>query len=406
MPPSDRSRAIPERRKAQAPERERDRARRGTAPSACLPAPARRSPSELRPSPGAGGEAERRQGGGAPARWEPEGLSPASPRSVTPGIETQSGSSRVPEPGIYVGIDWIRCTGPDWKREDVGSFIHERFGGDAEVNNGAQWFKHGVVWKPGIMLSWGHRSGICQLDVQGERLRLLDGTERVELLDALMMMGLKATRLDGCIDWIAQDVSICENATASCERGELCILRKYSPNHEFTAAGYPTRRLLKLGSRGSPVCARIYDKGLEQKIAPPGYWERFEVEWKADRAPQAARLICDAGADWPRALASLIFGAVEFRVANGRSELDRRPLTDWWVTLIRGIERVRTAPEAPDASFERWAKWFRQACGGRLLEMSEAVGVPAGSIVEWLLDGENGARRGGPVLEGFLRSFA
>lgn len=108
------------------------------------------------------------------------------PRSVTPGIENQEGHSGLPDPGVYVGLDWIRCTGPGSLLPAVESFLHDRFGGKAMANRGAKWFKNGYSWDPGVMLSWGHKAEIIQVDIQGQRLRLLDGAARIDLLRALM----------------------------------------------------------------------------------------------------------------------------------------------------------------------------------------------------------------------------
>lgn len=323
------------------------------------------------------------------------------PRSVTPGIETHLDGPTMPEPGIYVGLDWIRCTGPDSNCEKLIDFLSERFKGEPKPCHGAKWFKHGNVWQPGIMLSWGHQSEILQVDIQGQRLRTLDGSARVELLDRLMSMGLRPTRLDGALDWVGQDVSICQNATDSCQRGELCILRKYRLNDEFTAQGQPTRRHLNLGSRESPVCARIYDKGLEQGVAEQGQWERLEIEWKTDRAPEVGKAVCLAGPAWPDVLVSLIFGAIDFRESTERTELSRRPRADWWERLIAGRDTVRTAAAIEDRSFEQWATWLRRSCGRRLHELAEEVGVPVGQIAEWILAGLKPGTMGGPVVEQF-----
>lgn len=328
------------------------------------------------------------------------------PRSVTPGIETHLDGPTMPEPGIYVGLDWIRCTGKDSSIERVRDFLVGLFGTESNPCRGAQWFKHGDLWEPGVMLSWGHRAEILQVDVQGQRLRTLDGAARVVLLDGLMSLGLKPTRLDGALDWSGQDVSICQNATKSCQRGELCMLRKYGLNDQFTAQGQPTRRHLNLGNRESAVCARIYDKGLEQGVAEQGQWERLEIEWKTDRAPEVGKAVCLAGPTWPDVLVSLIFGAMDFREANGRSEMRRRPQAAWWATLIGGRSTIRTAAASEDRSFEQWANWLRRSCGRRLLELAAAVDEPVGRVVEWLLAGLEPGRIGGPVLEKFKRAYA
>ncbi len=352
---------------------------------------------------------------------------PTYPRSVTPGIETQrqaitpgmathdrveledgtvwESGPKVPPPGLYVGLDWIRCTGWEGLEPAVESFLSDRFGHEVKESGGAQWFRHGMVWEPGVMLSWGHQRGIIQVDIQGGRLRMLDGVARLELLSGLMDQGLKPTRLDGAVDWIGQDVNLCQRATDSCTRGELCIMRKYRLNDELTAQGYPTRRHLSLGSRESPVCARMYDKGLEQSVAPVGYWERFEVEWKADRAPEVAHLLRETGDDWPKQLIDLVIGAVEFREANGRSELKRRPLAAWWEWLTDGLCGVRISTAQDDPSFSRWYQWFRKSVGPRLLELAETAQVPVADVVQWLLGGVKAGSSGGPIPAQFREAY-
>lgn len=328
------------------------------------------------------------------------------PRSVTPGIENHEWGPRLPEPGVYVGVDWIRCTGPEALRPVVDDLLIAEFGEQTKTCRGAQWFKHGTIWEPGVMLSWGHRADICQVDVQGQRLRLLGGSARVALLRRLIDLGLKPTRIDGAMDWMGQEVGVCRDAKASCMRGELCIVRKYRLDDEYTAGGVPTRRQVSLGRRDSPVCARIYDKGLEQGVAPPGWWERLEIEWKANRAMAVCAVLCERGREWMRDLVSLVFGAVDFREVCGRSELARRPRAAWWASLIGGSAPTRPSPTQRDASFERWCLWLRSACGPRLLELARAVDAPPSRVLDWLLAGVEPGSDGGPVVDGFRAAFA
>lgn len=326
---------------------------------------------------------------------------PTNPRYVTPGIETHHDLSKLPEPGIYVGLDWIRCTGPDDLVIELEKLFNDKYQTNATTSHGAKWFRAGLTWEPGVMLSWRHRSDICQVDIQGQRLRLMTGGDRIELLRSLLELGMKPTRIDGALDYIGQELGICDAAKASSERGELCILRKFSPNNEYTAQGIPTRLLLKLGSRESAVCARIYDKGLEQGSAPAGYHERIEIEWKSDRAPLVASALLREGQDWPDSLVSLILGAVEFREVNGRTELIRRPFSRWWADLIQGKSLARIAPETEDESFAKWWAWFRGSVAPRLLEFSHECRLPIESVVNYLVQDVRLKTMGGQVLTGF-----
>lgn len=327
------------------------------------------------------------------------------PRSVTPGTENQTNTIDIPEPGMYVGLDWIRCTGPKLIREHVLSWLCKTFGSDYKRHSGAKFFKGGFIWEPGILLSLGHNAGVLQVDIQGQRLRLIDGHGQISLLRNLMQYGLSPTRIDGAIDWIGQSINICESALRSCENKELCRLRNYEKGDKLTATGQYIKRMVKLGNRDSPICARIYDKGLEQNAAPVGDWERLEVEWKKDRASQLAIEMIHAGENWPNHLIRMIYGAVSFHQVNGRSELDRRPLSPWWQQLIQDHSPIRITPAYEDQSFEKWRAWFRVACGSRLAEFAEATGYNVGEIVQWLITDIKPGINSGPILKGMIQTF-
>ena len=328
-----------------------------------------------------------------------------NPRVVTPGIETQPDQIQPPPPGVYVGLDWIRCTGPECLRDQLNELMCELCSGEGKELGKAKWFKHGLVWEPGVMLSWGHRSDICQVDFQGSRLKLLNGESRVDLLRQMIELGMKATRIDGALDLIGQQLGICVQAERSCDQGELCILRRYSPNNEFGSGGKTLRRLLKLGSRDSPVCARIYDKGLEQKVSGEGYWERLEIEWKKDRASQVAASLCEAGTDTSELLAGLILGSIDFRAHNGRSEIKRRPRSTWWHDLIGSTEIVQTSSSSDEHSFHRWHSWFRSSVAPRLLQFSQTTRDDPREVLAWLCEGCLPKSETDLVLEGFASQF-
>lgn len=380
-------------------------------PSLCSPVPVAVGASALAPSERSEQGADAEQDGlrgTPPACPEPEGLRSRvpggvqkSPRYVTPGIETQ----RHPDEGVYVGLDWIRCTAPEEIRDPVERYLREAFGREPKQSHGAKWFKAGLVWDPGVLMSWQHKSRIVQVDIQGERLRLLDAADRIRVLRTLITLGMRPTRVDGALDYVGQNAGICVAAEDSCRRKELCGLRKFSPNNEYTADGSPTRLHLKIGSRSSPVCARIYDKGLEQGLDQPGLWERIETEWKEDRARCVGAMLLAAGDDWDAELAGLILGAFEFRERNGRSEVSRRPVCGWWAELTAGVRTIRAAPAAPPASFERWVEWFRGSVAPRLHELADAGRTSVADLVERFCEGVEPSRNGGPVVEEFLAIY-
>lgn len=243
------------------------------------------------------------------------------------------------------------------------------------------------------------------VDVQGSRLRLMSGDQGMALLRRLYL-GMKPTRLDGAIDFVGQSLNLCSNAEASCERGELCLIRRFSPNNEYRSNNIPTRLLLKLGARDSAVCGRIYDKGLEQGIPVRGLWERLEIEWKDDRAGTVGRELYDAGDAWHAKLVELVLGAIDFREQNGRPELARRPRAAWWANLLNGHSTATTRPAMEAKTFEKWYAGFVQSYGRRLLEMAEAVEQPVGEVVAFLLNGVKASENGRELIGAFQAVYS
>ncbi len=374
--------------------------RSGSSPShESLPAGRRRS---LAPHP-SGGEAEAVIGG-HPVRWEPEGLSLSGiyPRSVIPGIENQMRGDEAPEPGVYVRLDWLRSTGPEACIDAVRAVCEEHFGGTPRTSVGAKYFAAGWEWEPGVQLSHGHKCGICMLDVRGERLKRMTGEQAIEVLRALLALGFRATRIDGAVDWVGQGVSLYRHALASCEAGELCRLRSYSPRPEYRANGEPIGLHLSMGKRESAVCVRVYDKGLERKAAPCGYWERFEAEFKDDRAATLALELCDAGDAWLNVLTECVVGAVDFRQVGTRSELLRRERCPWWERLIEGISPRVLAPDESPKSFETWLDGLRRSYLPKLAQMAAAVGRRPGELLEDFLRGVKPAEEDSAALREFV----
>ena len=329
------------------------------------------------------------------------------PRSVTPGIERHPDHPQMPPPGVYVGLDWFRFTGPeDMHRSRLSRLLQDFSGTKSEQNKGAAYFKEGLLWKPGVLLSWGHCSAICQVDIQGGRLRLMTGDHRVMLFRALMELGMRPTRIDGCIDFVDQGHELYANARASCERDELCSLRSYGDNSRRTVGQRPDRLHLNLGRRDSPVCGRIYDKGLETKTTDTaGRWERLEIEWKGARVQEVGQRLYSAGEEWAAMLTALVFGAVDFREVTGQTKLDRRPRCDWWARAVAQHGEVLTSPASKSPDLARWVEAFRVTYGRRILEFAAAIGRPSEEVFAWLTGGLEPSDNGGLLVKEFVRVY-
>lgn len=378
-------------RAGEKPEQSRDF--RGTAGSPCVPVPARRSPSEPRPSLASGGEAERGPEGD-PARWEPEGLSPEPavgihPRSVTPGIENQpapENSTQVPPAGMSSRPDWIRLVGLESQLTWLMNRLRKAYG-ECVPHSGAKFFRTGALWHPGILVSWGHKSEIVMIDLQGSRLACTPVEEFMRLTYEIQLRGFRCTRIDLAVDHVDLGIDLHHHALTSCKAGELCKLRTYSDDSEFKADGTPLRYLLKLGKRTSPICARIYDKGLETKTLPAGQWERLEVEFKDDRANEVCMALNNAGDKLQELLWGYVIGAVEFRIVNGRSELARRPFVEWWERYVGQSSPIPCHPCPKPSSFDTWWEWARTSFGARFLQFAKILEVSPESLLIALIEG-------------------
>lgn len=310
------------------------------------------------------------------------------PRSVTPGIENQPNPenepNQVPPEGMSCRPDWIRLVGPEYKADWLIKRLRADYG-ESIAHCGAKHFRAGLLWHPGILVSWGHKSEVVMIDLQGSRLACTPVAEFMQLTEDILMRGFHCTRIDLAVDHVGMDLKLYENALASCDSGQLCLLRTYSPDPEYKADGTPVRLLLKFGKRDSPTCARIYDKGLETKTLPAGQWERFEVEFKEDRANEVCMQLADSSDTLEELLWGYVLGSVDFRIANGRSELKRRPRAKWWESYIGHAQPVRCPPCSKESSFDTWWKWARASFGARFLQIADIMSVTPETLLASLL---------------------
>ncbi|MDF1810183.1 MAG: replication initiation factor domain-containing protein, partial [Phycisphaerales bacterium] len=327
-----------------------------------------------------------------PARWEPEGSSPDQttgiyPHFVTPGIENHVVPNQVPPKGMSCRPDWIRLIGPESQFKEVNRILLRQLGPSTGRNKGAIYFDEGIQWHPGVLLSFGHRSKIVMVDLQGSRLATMKTVEAMRLTSSIMMEGFRCNRIDLAVDHVETNHQLYNKALKSCKAGQLCKLRSYSPNPRYKADGTPTCLLLNLGKRDSDICARIYDKGLETETLEAGMWERFEMEIKNARANEVCMTLVSAGDRLPEALWRYVIGAVDFRIANGRSELARRPQAKWWARYIGQATPLDTPPIPKESSLYSWCSWFRSSPGRRLLQLAQIFGIPPQELLLQLIEG-------------------
>ena len=312
------------------------------------------------------------------------------PRTVTPGLKNQSALVGLPEPGVYCRPDWVRLVGPECMANWLYRFLSRKFGPADTNTQGAAFFEKGRFWHLGIQMSEGHSAGVVMIDLQGKFFASLDTAESMAVVDKIFAHGFHATRIDLAVDWVGQYIKLYDHALASCEASELCKTKTYQVGSEYTTEQVAKKLLLYLGKRSSGMCARIYDKGLETGLASQGWWERFEVEFKEDRAQTVALALMKEPDRWQEVLWERLVGAIDFRIKNGRSELNRRPQSKWWAELIGNTEPMPTPPMNQDSDYLKWRGWFRDSVGPRFLQIAAIFDLdPPLFLAELLYDIES-----------------
>jgi hypothetical protein len=307
--------------------------------------------------------------------------------SASPPIGNTGGKN----PSNAAGVDWIRCVGPVELASQVGTRLSLEFG-QPEPIPGRWRYDRGERYPEAVDLLWHDGTGIkppspdawtvC-VDISGGALGLLGGNVAIELLRWFLLdLGMHATRIDAAVDFIDEGRNVVECAERSCMDGELCGARVWEPKCKVRD-GEVIARGINIGTRGgngSGRYLRIYDKGLETQTRPPGEWERWEVEFTGKVGAEAGKRIAEA--DRPaEVIAAVALGAVEFRENNGRSELDRRPLAQWYADLIDGVRPERLALERQATTLESWAAWMIASVMPTVQDAARATGQSTADVL-------------------------
>ena len=204
-----------------------------------------------------------------------------------------------------------------------------------------------------------NRNPTAILDIGGAGCQLIGDDALVEFaMYAINELGAHLTRLDIALDMLGGVSDLLGQIEYSVMQGEGCRFRKFS-----SVPSYSGQRLdghsIYLGKRGKDGSGRsvcVYDKGLERKQSPQGYWVRWEARFANECADQALMRFATADASERMLLALDVVEFREFR--HGETHISRRPMCDWWVRL-RGtmkppniIKGVRQASSA--AGLVRW----------------------------------------------------
>lgn len=267
-------------------------------------------------------------------------------------------------------IHWFRVVHPIDQLQRIRDELIRYFG-EPDACNGRWFFDHGERFSNGVLLLWGRngappdsdeeQSGTLCVDISGSVLDDMEYHDRIALCRFLALGG-RVSRLDLAADaYHPSCVGLIDCALESCRRRELCGARRYKLHQEWDGDSLCARGVSigKRGNLGSGRYIRIYDKGLETGEADQGTWERYEVEFSADCAAEAAAAIFSGSNDWEARAWARINGAISFREVGGTNgNLDRRPFTSWWQKWISDTMPEPTVPRRLPTPLVRHVEWL------------------------------------------------
>jgi len=322
---------------------------------------------------------------------------------------------------VEVSIDWVRVTGPGCTKDQAARVLERHFGELVETRRG-QFFRR-ASWRYalGVGLHFGENSKAGHVvpddqthytvEVPGQACRALGTPGVVELLRDLALLGCRATRIDGAIDYHQGIGSHLLQAMYDAQNnGEIIRKPKWRWIESEPRPGVKACTA-ELGSRQSRYKGRCYDKGLEQSpmTAHQGQWVRFEVEHTSEGCA-AQQYMMDILRAKPgqveRAIAGGVLGAFDFRERSpydNDRHVRHRPRLAWFVEMVEMFGRTVTTFTRRVPTFEGTRRHLVHAVRA-LNSIADAIGGKLEDAAQLLGSGVEGRafRRSGSGLDAML----
>jgi DNA relaxase NicK len=292
-------------------------------------------------------------------------------------------------------LDWLTACGPAELLEQVKAWAIGRFGSEFSDQGGFKFYGRSMRWAGGPIILTDHLSAdsIC-VEIQGGSLVSMEADERVEIVRELLELGLHFTRLDVAVDHMGNFHGFIQRVRESAEAGELCGARCWAPIKEFSGRDRLVSEGVTFGKRGSDGSGRfvcLYDKGLESGTLSAGCWVRWETRFAADLAHDVAVRLARADS-WVHVAASVAFGAVDFRVVNGRHKVAERCRVAWWADHTAMVEMVRVKAAAAVPTLEGFKRWMRTSVAPRVLRLAADTGQRVSEVWREMIVGAEPSR--------------
>lgn len=294
----------------------------------------------------------------------------------------------VPDDGVFASIDWLTATVPEPGRADTRSTMEGIFG-PSKPGTPIRFYPDTLAFEDdGVVLGWSAQNvaqgTIAQVHGHWFLHHPADvGLEVVRELGHALGMGYtrRTTRIDLALDFIRTpgiSETLIPEFTDAGHNGRYRRFDTFEDHNSYRRTAKPSRKQgVNFGSRESECYLRVYDKGLEQKILPPGQWVRLEAEFKGTKAPQVRDSILEADEPF-QCIAEHVTGTIDFPAM---------PLWSRVLDHVGGGVRVKPAQEQP--TYERWLSGLQKSYGRALVALCEVQGLQTdaevGSYVRRLL---------------------
>lgn len=190
-------------------------------------------------------------------------------------------TGKTPEGRLESCIDWITVT---TKYARSGKVLYDLYVAHKEGDSHPAKFFGFECVRDENGLTWGKRMG------DGCFILIAPGETAAAIWRKCVSVKAKVTRIDlACDVWL----EIPRDQVRQSARVPMspALDTRISSRLITGISGHGRSRIgdtLYLGHRSSTQYGRMYDKGLQQKSAPPGKWTRYEVEYTGQAALQIA----------------------------------------------------------------------------------------------------------------------